>query len=75
MVPYGTNNELLGMAHFHRPNDRNENVYARFGHHYTHAFFTIAPTDPTTTGIPSFHLKRLSAEFVLPSQHHPRMLK
>jgi hypothetical protein len=72
MVPYGENNELLGMAHFHRPNDRNENVYARFGHHYTHAFFTIAPTEPTTTGTPSFHLKRLSAEFVLPSQHHPQ---
>lgn len=74
MVPYGENNELLGMAHFHRPNDRNENVYARFGHHYTHAFFTIAPTDiHPTTGITSssFHLKRLSAEFVLPSQHHP----
>ena len=62
MVPYGEN-ELLGMAHFHRPPDRKENEYARFGHHYTHAFFTISAQAP-------FRLKRLSAEFVLPSQHH-----
>ncbi|KAI2508268.1 hypothetical protein MHU86_6197 [Fragilaria crotonensis] len=62
MVPYGQD-ELLGMAHFHRPFNRDENVYARFGHHYTHAFFTISANTP-------FRLKRLSAEFVLPSYHH-----
>jgi hypothetical protein len=34
--------EFLGVAHFHRPNDRKPNPYARFGHHYTHAFYTVA---------------------------------
>lgn len=63
MVPFG-DDELLGMAHFHRPFDRNENEYARFGHHYTHAFFTISSSPP-------FRLKRLSAELLLPSKHHP----
>mmetsp|Transcript_11149 Transcript_11149/g.17216 ORF Transcript_11149/g.17216 Transcript_11149/m.17216 type:complete len:512 (+) Transcript_11149:168-1703(+) len=63
MVPFGEKEEeLLGMAHFHRPNDRNPNEYARVGHHYTHAFFTISAKEP-------FHLKRLSAEFVLQSYH------
>jgi hypothetical protein len=52
--------EYLGIGHFHRPPGRKENQYARFGHHYTHAFFTI-PSQPP------FHLKRLSPEFVLPS--------
>ena len=52
--------EYLGIGHFHRPPGRKENSYARFGHHYTHAFFTI-PSQPP------FHLKRLSPEFVLPS--------
>lgn len=62
MVPFG-DNELLGMAHFHRPADRKENPYARFGHHYTHAFFTISASPP-------FRLTRLSAELLLPSKHH-----
>jgi len=62
MVEFGK--ELLGMAHFHRPPDRDENPYARFGHHYTHALFTIP-------AYPPFRLKRMSAEFVLPSIHHP----
>jgi hypothetical protein len=52
--------EYLGIGHFHRPPGRKENQYARFGHHYTHAFFTIPSQAP-------FHLKRLSPEFVLPS--------
>ena len=60
MVPFG-NNELLGLGHFHRPPGRDKNEYARFGHHYTHAFFTI------TSELP-YRLKRLSAEFVLPSK-------
>ena len=55
------NNELLGLGHFHRPPGRDKNEYARFGHHYTHAFFTI------TSELP-YRLKRLSAEFVLPSK-------
>eukprot|EP00541_Cyclophora_tenuis_P018868 CAMPEP_0116558110 /NCGR_PEP_ID=MMETSP0397-20121206/9625_1 /TAXON_ID=216820 /ORGANISM="Cyclophora tenuis, Strain ECT3854" /LENGTH=190 /DNA_ID=CAMNT_0004083665 /DNA_START=143 /DNA_END=715 /DNA_ORIENTATION=+ len=59
MVEYGEH-ELLGIAHFHRPPDREKNEYARFGHHYTHAFFTV-PREPP------FRLARLSAEFVLAS--------
>jgi len=51
---------FLGVAHFHRPQDRNANPYARHGHHYTHAFFTI-------TARPPFRLVGLSQEFVLPS--------
>jgi hypothetical protein len=52
--------EYLGIGHFHRPPGREKNDYARFGHHYTHAFFTISDAPP-------FHLKRLSQELVLPS--------
>eukprot|EP00525_Craspedostauros_australis_P001144 CAMPEP_0198126068 /NCGR_PEP_ID=MMETSP1442-20131203/43978_1 /TAXON_ID= /ORGANISM="Craspedostauros australis, Strain CCMP3328" /LENGTH=119 /DNA_ID=CAMNT_0043785783 /DNA_START=21 /DNA_END=380 /DNA_ORIENTATION=- len=48
------------MGHFHRPPGRKENEFARFGHHYTHAFFTIPAQPP-------FRLQRLSTEFVLPS--------
>lgn len=64
----------LGVAHFHRPNDRKPNEYARFGHHYTHAFYTIAtdvvqknqsPEDRRST----FHLTALSPEFVIRSTH------
>jgi hypothetical protein len=55
----------LGVAHFHRPNDRRPNEYARFGHHYTHAFYTVKP------GVSSSTLVALSPEFVLPSFHKP----
>jgi hypothetical protein len=69
MVPMpGRNNEYLGVAHFHRPNDRKPNPYARFGHHYTHAFYTIAAKSPDAT---DFRLTALSQEFVLPSIHQP----
>lgn len=57
-------NELLGIGHFHRPLGRGPNEYARHGHHYTHAFYTISEGEP-------YHLKRLSAEFVFPSKQHP----
>ena len=56
----GNVGNYLGVAHFHRPNDRKANPYARFGHHYTHAFYTINQQDQLTG---------LSAEFVLPSAH------
>ena len=52
--------EYLGIGHFHRPPGRDKNDYARFGHHYTHSFFTI-------TDKPPFRLKRLSPELVLES--------
>lgn len=54
---------FLGVAHFHRPNDRKPNPYARFGHHYTHAFYTVSSHAP-------YRLTALSAEFVLPAVHN-----
>jgi hypothetical protein len=60
MVYLPKTNEYLGIGHFHRPPGRDANEYARFGHHYTHAFFTISD-------VPPFHLKKLSPEVVLPS--------
>jgi len=65
MVYLPQHHEYLGIGHFHRPPGRQENEYARFGHHYTHAFFTISDQEP-------FHLKRLSPELVLESEGHPQ---
>jgi hypothetical protein len=67
MVPM-PGNEYLGVAHFHRPSDRKPNPYARFGHHYTHAFYTVAAKSPDAL---DFRLTSLSQEFVLPSIHQP----
>jgi hypothetical protein len=66
----------LGVAHFHRPNDRSPNIYARFGHHYTHAFYTVAVVvvtkdDKENENTQQLQLTGLSAEFVLPSAHAP----
>lgn len=65
LVPLPSSGELLGIAHFHRPEHRKESNYALHGHHYTHAFFTIARghdsgSDENTT----FQLKRISNEFL-----------
>ena len=49
MIPLASTGELLGIAHFHRPEDRRPSQYALHGHHYTHAFFTIAHDDVGTT--------------------------
>ena len=65
MVYLPQHHEYLGIGHFHRPPGRKENDYARFGHHYTHAFFTISDHEP-------FHLKRLSPELVLQSDTKPQ---
>ena len=35
MVPLHSTSELLGIAHFHRPEGRGESDYARHGHHYS----------------------------------------
>ena len=64
MVPLQSSGELLGIAHFHRPEHRKESEYALHGHHYTHAFFTIA-RDAVDGG--NFKLKRISDEFVFRS--------
>jgi len=65
MVHLPDTGEYLGIGHYHRPNDRNANEYARFGHHYTHTFFTI-------TDQPPHRLKRLSQELVISSYTYPR---
>ena len=65
MVYLPKTQEYLGIGHFHRPPGREfDNAYARFGHHYTHAFYTISDQSP-------FHLKRISPELLLPSQSDP----
>lgn len=54
--------ELLGIAHCHRPNDYDStNEYSIYGHHYTHVFFTLSR-------MPPYRMKRLSAEFVFPAK-------
>jgi hypothetical protein len=63
MVPL-SNGELLGVAHFHRPEDRKSSEYALHGHHYTHVFFTIGRIADDT-----FQLKRLSNEFMFQAQY------
>jgi len=79
MIPLTTTGELLGIAHFHRPEDRRPSQYALHGHHYTHAFFTIARDDDVgTNGTNSamktgqrYKLKRLSNEFVFRTNSIP----
>ena len=69
MLPLHATNEYLGIAHFHRPEDRKESEYALHGHHYTHAFFTVGKDKKDA----DFRLKRLSNEFLFramsPSLH------
>ena len=65
-------NQYIGIGHFHRPNDRNKNPYAKFGHHYTHVFYTIKVVTTTTTTTndtttTTAYLTSLSNEFLLPS--------
>jgi hypothetical protein len=35
MIPLHSSSELLGIAHFHRPENRDTSGYARHGHHYS----------------------------------------
>jgi hypothetical protein len=63
--------ELLGIAHFHRPEHRKESNYALHGHHYTHAFFTIARERQSNGGDTAFKLKRISNEFLFRSLSVP----
>ena len=71
MIPLPSTGELLGIAHFHRPEHRKESNYALHGHHYTHAFFTIAREQQQSNnggdrsdGNAAFKLKRISNEFL-----------
>ena len=61
MAHLHSTNEYLGIAHFHRPEGRGKNPYARHGHHYTHAFFAISDEKP-------YYLTRISNEFLFKSQ-------
>jgi hypothetical protein len=56
--------EYLGIGHIHRERRwvKNKRVDAHWGHHYTHAFFTISSQPPY------MFLKRLSQEFLFPSK-------
>jgi len=75
MVPLTSTGELLGIAHFHRPENRKESEYALHGHHYTHAFFTIArqvdDKAKDSSNQAPFKLKRLSNEFVFRANSTP----
>ena len=74
MVPLTSTGELLGIAHFHRPENREKSDFALHGHHYTHAFFTIArEIDGNIKDINSrpFKLRRISNEFVFRANSIP----
>jgi hypothetical protein len=58
--------EYLGIGHFHRPQDRKPNPYARFGHHYTHTFFTVKQ-ESKSDDVSTFHLVAMSGEFIFPA--------
>lgn len=62
MIPIPERNEYLGIAHFHRPENRDTSDYALHGHHYTHALFTISQSEPHI-------LTRISNEFLFESLH------
>jgi len=63
-------NEYLGIGHIHRDrrwdDQGKDSPDAKFGHHYTHAFFTIQSVDD------KFRLARTSAEFLFPSASNPQ---
>lgn len=67
LIPLKQTSELLGIAHFHRPDKRDTSDYALHGHHYTHAFFTILPSRDG-----QYRLSRLSNEFVFRTMSLPR---
>lgn len=71
MIPFQSTGELLGIAHFHRPEHRVPSEYALHGHHYTHVFFTIARKGESNTNDRQFKLKRLSNEFLFQAQYMP----
>jgi len=63
MIPLDpASNELLGIAHFHRPENRDTSLFSLHGHHYTHAFFTIS----SNTNDKHF-LRRIANEFLFES--------
>lgn len=81
MIPLHSTSELLGIGHFHRPEDRKTSKYAIHGHHYTHVLFTIGRRRRNTQGGDSndnkphtendYQLKRISNEFVFKAVSPP----
>lgn len=69
MVPLVSTGELMGIAHFHRPEHRKESEYALHGHHYTHALFTIARQADGDAR--PFKLSRISNEFAFRANSIP----
>lgn len=62
--------EYLGLAHIHRPVHYDiPNPYAKFGHHYTHVWFTISKEHYDKE---EYSLKRLSSEFVMAAPSRPQ---
>ncbi len=41
MLPLHSTSELLGIAHFHRPEGRETSDYARHGHHYSEFLYEV----------------------------------
>jgi len=68
MIPLHSTGELLGIAHFHRPEKRDTSDYALHGHHYTHVLFTIGKKESDSDG---YELKRISNEFLFRSIFSP----
>jgi hypothetical protein len=69
--------EYLGIGHFRRRSNNNTDdqllSFAEYGHHYTHAFFTIVREQPENPD--SWKMKRVSPEFVLASPHQPEVIQ
>jgi len=64
----GRPDEFLGIAHFHRPKGRSSSNYARHGHHYTHAFYTLVKSGGENGGgRGTYRLGQLSDEFLFSS--------
>ena len=67
LVPLTSTGKLLGITHFHQPENCGKSDFALHGHHYTHAFFTIgreADGNIVEIMLRPFKLWQLSNEFV-----------
>lgn len=56
LVPLHSTNELLGIAHFHRPEHRQQSDYARHGHHYSELEFIGFPNICYLMSLPSLNI-------------------
>ena len=78
MIHLPHTSELLGIGHFHRPKHIKGNTcwiddtketckYALYGHHYTHALYTISDRPPHV-------MTRLSNEFMFPRSDNQKRI-